>query len=411
MTICAKVIAAALLCKFAIQLTASFLSLRSVLRRPAEAFADFIDRGRFCELQRYAQARTRLSAISDASRLSALFLFWFTGGFLWLNNWIQSWELGPIWTGLFLLAAIGLGYVLLGLPFSIYFTFWIEERFGFNKTTIKTFIADLVKGAILVIVLAGPLAAAVLKLFTDAGTYGWVYVWLLVAAVLLLLQVIAPNMIMPLFNKFEPLKDPQLLAAISLYANSVEFPLTAVSVMDESTRSSKSNAFLTGFGRNHRLVLDDTLLARHTVPELIAVVAHEVGHFKQKHIPSRLALVILQLGVFFCLLSLFLRNRELYQAFYIERPSVALGIVFFVLLYSPVEFCWSVFQNWLARKQEYDADAFATKTTGHAQVLIQALRKITVDNLSQLAPHRMDVVLNYDHPSLEERIRVLQGRL
>ncbi len=410
MNIYAKIITAFLLCEFAIQQTASYLSLQSVLRSPAEAFADFIDRGRFRELQHYAQARTRFSAVSDAFNLFVLFLFWFSGGFRWLNNWMQSRQLGPIWTGLFLLAALGLGYSLLSLPFSVYFTFVIEEQFGFNKTTVKTFIVDLVKGAGLAVVLAGPMAAAVLKLFTSAGTFGWVYAWLLVTAILLLLQVIAPRWIMPLFNKFEPLKDQQLLDAIASYTNSVEFPLKAVSVMDESTRSSKSNAFLTGFGRDHRLVLDDTLVARHTAPELVAVVAHEVGHFKQKHIPFRLVLIVLQMGVFFWVLSLFLRNNELYRAFYIERPSVALGIVFFVLLYSPVEFCWTVFQNWLARKQEYDADAFAARTTGQAQALIQTLRKITVDNLSQLAPHRMDVVLNYDHPTLEERIRVLGER-
>jgi STE24 endopeptidase len=177
--------------------------------------------------------------------------------------------------------------------------------------------------------------------------------------------------------------------------------------MDASTRSSKSNAFFTGFGSNHRLVLEDTLLDRHTEPELLAIVAHEVGHYKKRHIPVRTTIEVLHLGVFFLLMSLFVGAKALFQAFYVDRPSVYLGIVFFLLLYSPLAFLWSILLNWLARKQEYAADLFAAVTTGQPAALAEALRKLTVDNLSQVTPHPVDVFLNYSHPPPHDRIRAL----
>ncbi|HEX4227244.1 MAG TPA: M48 family metallopeptidase [Bryobacteraceae bacterium] len=411
MNVFAFVIFFALLTEFAVQLLASYLSLRSLLRTPAPALGKLLDEDRFRQLQRYVGARTRFSIASDVFSLSVLLLFWFNGGFRWLNNWIGSWGLGPLWTGLLLLGAIALGRAFLALPFTAYFTFGIESKFGFNKTTPQTFFADLVKGALLAVVIGGPLAAAILTLLSQPGRYFWLYAWIFATVLLVLLQIVAPRIIMPLFNKFEPLKEQQLREAISSYAASVDFPLTAISVMDASRRSSKSNAFFTGFGSNHRLVLNDTLLGRHTTPEMVAIVAHEVGHFKKKHIPLRMLLGILQLGVFFLLMSFFLNSNGLAQAFYVDHPPVALRIVFFALLYSPVAFAWSIFLNWLARRQEYEADRFSAETTRQPEAMAEALRKLTADNLSQLSPHSIDVILNYSHPPLEDRIRALSPSL
>ena len=407
MNIYAKVILIALLAEFALQLAARYLSLNSLLRRPPESFADVISSDRYRQLQDYVRARTQLRTVYDIFCLAVLLVFWFSGGFRWLDNWIVSWRFGPLWTGLLVLGAIALGWVLLALPFTAYSTFRIEAHFGFNKTTLHTFLVDLLKGAILAIVIGGPLLAAILTLLSDGVRHSWLYAWILVAALFVLVQMVAPSIILPLFNKFEPLTDQQIQKAIASYAAHVDFQLAALSVMDASTRSSKSNAFFTGLGSNHRLVLDDTILDRHTVPELVAIVAHEVGHYKKRHIPLRVMIEVVHVGVFFLLMSFFLNATELFHAFYVDRPSAYLGIVFFVLLYSPVAFGWSIVFNWLARKQEYAADRFAAETTGQPAALAKALRKLTVDNLSQLAPHNMDVVLNYSHPPLRDRIRAL----
>jgi STE24 endopeptidase len=407
MNIFATVILIALVSELAIQLVASYLSLRSLERTSAQELVKLLDANRFLQLQSYVRARTRLGIASEVCSLSILLLFWFDGGFRWLNRWIGNWGFGPLLTGLLLLGAIALGRSLLALPFTAYFTFGIESKFGFNKTTLRTFFGDLVKGVLLAVVIGGPLAAAILTLLSHPGRYFWLYAWIFATVVLALLQIVAPRFILPLFNRFEPLKEQQLRDAISAYAASVDFPLTAISVMDASKRSSKSNAFFTGFGSNHRLVLNDTLLERHTAPEMVAIVAHEVGHFKKKHIPLRIMLSILQLGVFFLLLSFFLNSDGLAHAFYVNHPPLALRIVFFALLYSPVAFVWSVFLNWLARRQEYEADRFSAETTRQPEAMAEALRKLTADNLSQLAPHPIDVFLNFTHPPLEDRIRAL----
>jgi STE24 endopeptidase len=407
MNIYAKVVLVALLVEFAIQQCASYLSLFSILGKPAELFADVIDDERYRRLQCYIQARTYLHTASETFYLAVLLFFWFGGGFRWLGKWSADWGFGPLLTGLLVIAAIALGRVLVALPFSAYFTFRIEASFGFNNTTLQTFLTDLLKAALLSVAIGGPLLSAILTLLGHRGHYSWLYAWILVTAVFLFLQVIAPNLILPLFNKFEPLKNRQLLDVISSYAASVNFPLSAISVMDASSRSNKSNAFFTGFGSNHRLVLEDTLLNRHTVPELLAIVAHEVGHYKEKHIPLRITMTVLQLGVFFLTMSFFLNAEGLFQAFYVDLPSVYLGIVFFTLLYSPLAFAWSILLNWLARKQEYAADAFSADTTRQPRAMAEALRKLAVDNLSHLAPHHLDVVLNYSHPPLQNRVRAL----
>jgi len=409
MNIYATVILVSLLLEFGVRLIVAHLSLISLLRKPAESFADLIDRDRYHQLQRYTAARTRLRAGSEGSYLAVLLLFWFNGGFRLLDRSIENWGFAPLVTGVLVIGAIAIGRALVALPFAAYFTFRIEGRFGFNNTTPQTFLSDLLKGTLVAAAVGGPVLAAILALLGGTGRYSWVYAWSLVAGVCVLLEILAPQVILPLFNKFEPIKNRQLQEAISSYAASVDFPLAAVSVMDASTRSSKSNAFFTGLGSNHRLVLEDTLISRHTVPELVAITAHEVGHFKQRHIPLRVSIEILQLGLFFLLMSLFLNRQGLFLAFYVGQPSVHLGVVFFTLLYSPVAFGWSILVNWIARKQEYAADAFAANTAGGTADLAEALRKLAADNYTQLAPHRFDVFLNYSHPTLRDRIRALSA--
>ena len=297
---------------------------------------------------------------------------------------------------------------LLSLPFNIYDTFVIEERFGFNKTTPLVFMTDLFKGLGLGIVIGVPILAGVLAFFEYAGALAWLYCWIALTLVTLFLQFIAPTWIMPLFNKFTPLEDGELRESIMAYARRAEFPLENLFVMDGSKRSTKSNAFFTGFGKHKRIALFDTLIAAHAVPELVAVLAHEIGHYKKKHILQGMLISIAHSGVMLFLLSIFLHHQGLFDAFYVKQPSIYAGLIFFGMLYSPIELVISLAMNFLSRRNEYEADRFAIETTPDAEPFIAALKTLSVQNLSNLTPHPFHVALTYSHPPVLQRIQAIR---
>jgi STE24 endopeptidase len=305
------------------------------------------------------------------------------------------------------MAALMLFKALLSLPFSIYHTFVIEDRFGFNQTTPATYILDLLKGLLLAILLGTPLLAGILAFFEYAGANAWWLCWVAVTFYMLGVQFIAPTWIMPLFNKFTPLEAGELKSAILSYADSIKFPIENVYVMDGSKRSSKSNAFFTGFGKHRRIVLFDTLVKRHSTGELVAVLAHEMGHYKKKHIIQSLILGIIQTGVMLYLLSLFISYPGLFEAFYMPRTSVFAGLIFFAMLYSPLDFLIGLVMQRLSRRNETEADRFAVETTHDPQSMMDALKKLSVDNLSNLLPHPLYVSLNYSHPPVLQRIKAI----
>lgn len=248
-----------------------------------------------------------------------------------------------------------------------------------------------------------------LALFGYAGAYAWLYVWAAVTVFGLVMQFIVPTWIMPLFNKFTPLGAGELKDAILSYASSVGYPLDKVFVMDASRRSSKSNAFLTGFGRNRRIVLFDTLVQGHTVPEVVAVLAHEIGHHKKRHIQQGLLVSIAHAGLVLLLLSLVLPSPMLYQAFYLDKPSIYAGLLFFGLLYAPLELMLSMGMLALSRRNEYEADRFAARTTRRPQDMVSALKKLFANNLANLSPHPFYVFLNYSHPPLLQRVQAIES--
>ena len=340
--------------------------------------------------------------------MALLLTFWFAGGFQWLDAIVRSWELGAIWTGLAYIGLLLLARQVVTLPFSVYSTFVIEERFGFNKTTPKTFVVDMLKGLGLGIALGGPLLAGILAFFTFIDQYAWLYAWGAVTAFTLFIQFVAPTWIMPIFNDFEPLGEGDLRQKIRDYANKVNFALEGVYVMDGSKRSSKSNAFFTGFGKNKRIALYDTLIENHTEDELVAVLAHEIGHYKKKHIIKNMAISIVQTGIMFFLLSIFLSSQGLYDAFFMEQASVYVGLIFFGMLYAPIDMIVSIFMQALSRKYEFEADEFAS-TTYRKEPMIEALKKLSKDNLSNLTPHPFYVFLNYSHPPVLERINTIRA--
>lgn len=388
---------------------ADYLNRKSMRPELPAEFVGWYDPQRYRKAQQYQLVNTRFSRMTALASYTLLLVMWFGRGFSLLDQWVRSWDLAPMPAGLLFIGTLGLLISLVSLPFRIYRTFIIEERFGFNRTTWTTFIADRVKGLLLAVLLGTPLLAGVLLFFEHAGAMAWLYCWLAAALYMLIVQFAAPAWIMPLFNKFTPLEQGELREAILSYARSIRFPLKNVFVMDGSRRSAKSNAFFSGFGRNKRIVLFDTLVKNHSSAELVAVLAHEMGHYRKKHIVLSLTAGILQTGLMLYLLSLLMDTPGLYEAFFVDTPSIYSGLVFFTLLYSPVTFFTGIITRVLSRRYEYQADRFAVDTTGDPRSMIDALKKLSVQNLTNLLPHRLYVVLNYSHPPVLDRIRVIAG--
>ncbi len=401
------VILTALLVEHAIRITANLLNLRSLRAEQPSSLEGVYEPDDYRRSQEYLRANTRFYFITSTLSLGVVLSFWFAGGFNYLDQAIRSLGFAPIVNGLLYIGILVMGYSLIRLPFIVYRTFVIEERFGFNRTTGRTFVTDRIRGVLLATLIGAPLLGGVLALFEYAGDQAWIYCWIAVSLFSLALQYVAPNWIMPLFSKFTPLEEGELREAILNYARSVGFPIKNVFVVDGSRRSTKSNAFFTGFGRNKRIALFDTLIKTHTVPELVAVLAHEIGHHKKKHIVQGTIIGILHAGLLFFLLSVFLGSPGLYEAFFMEQQYVYSGIVFFGLLYRPLEMVLSVVMRARSRRNEYEADRFAATTIEDPAHLIDALKKLNAGNLSNLTPHPFYVSLNYTHPPLLQRVRAI----
>ena len=398
-----------LIIDFALKLVMDFLNVKALDESLPREFEDVYEAGTYKRSQKYTRVNTKFGIISSTFGLAITLIFWFSGGFNWLDGIVRSWDAAHVWTGLFYIGILILVKTLVSLPFGIYRIFVIEERFEFNKTTPLIFIKDLVKSLLLTVVLGGPLLAGVLLLFEYAGPFAWFYCWIATTIFITFVQFIAPTWIMPLFNKFTPLEQGELKDSILKYAKSVKFSLKGIFVMDGSRRSTKSNAFFTGFGKNKRIALFDTLIGKHTVGELVAVLAHEIGHYKKKHIIQNIAIAIVHAGVMFYLLSIFISHKGLFDAFFMEQPSVYTGLIFFGMLFTPIEMILSIFMNIFSRKNEYQADRYAVETTGKSGDMIAALKKLSAHNLSNLTPHRLYVFLNYSHPPVLKRIEALRA--
>ncbi len=397
-----------LIFSFSLEAVVSFLNLRSLTSTLPPEFENIYDNNKYNQSQRYTKVSIKFSLLENSFSTIITILFLLLGGFNIVDIWARNFGCGEIITGLIFCTALLTLTFLSSLPFSIYSTFIIEERFGFNRTTIKTFILDIIKTALLSLILGIPLLALVLWFFMSSGPYGWFYCWAGVFVFTLILQLLAPVLIMPLFNTFSPIKDGLLKTDILRYASKEKFKIQGIYTMDGSKRSSKLNAFFTGFGSFRKIVFYDTLLEKLESSEIVAVLAHEMGHFKLKHIIKMVMGSAIQMGVMFYMLSFFLENRDLSDAFKLKHMSIYSSLIFFGFIYSPVSMLISIIFNAISRKHEFDADRYAADSTGHPEMLIEGLKKLTVANLSNLTPHPLHVFLHYSHPPVLRRIKKLQ---
>jgi len=395
---------------WALETLAEYLNLRSLGPRPPEEFADTFDPEAYASSQAYTRAKATVEIVSSTVNVVLLLAFILLGGFPWLDGLIRSLGLSELTNGLLFFLALGAAMEVVSLPFEIYRTFGLEERFGFNRTTPRTFLADKCKEVGLSLVIGLPVLAGVLLFFGRFPLTGWLMAWGFIILVMLVIQYVAPIWILPLFNTFRPLPEGEVRDRILQLAEKTGFRVGGIYVMDGSKRSSKSNAFFTGLGKKKRIALFDTLLDRHDPEELQAVLAHEVGHSKLGHVLKNLVLGILKTGLLLFLVSVAIRHEPLFEAFGVDQASVYLGLVFFALLYTPVSLLLALSMNAVSRRFEYQADHFAAQAAGGPGPLIRALKKLARDNLSNLSPHRLYVALHYSHPPLKERIESLKAQ-
>ena len=390
-------------------LASNILSARHTTPEPPTEMAGVFDAEKYKQSQRYNRASMRFSTLADTANTLLTITFILLGGFNWLDTIVRSFELSPMISGLLFIGTLSLASALFSLPFEIYHTFVLESRFGFNTTTTRTFVMDRIKGFMLTLILGGILLTGILYFFETTGSSAWLWCWALSVAFTLALTYIAPIWILPLFNKFTPLEEGELSQAIERYVATVKYTLAGIFVMDGSKRSSKGNAFFTGFGRHKRIALFDTLINDHGTEEIVAVLAHEVGHSKLGHIKRKLIVGIARAGVIFFLMSLAMDSPALFEAFGMEHTSIYAGLIFFILLYTPLSLLLSVLSNASSRKHEFEADHFAARSTGNPQAMAKALRTLSATNLSNLTPHPLTVWLEYGHPPVVERIRALNA--
>jgi STE24 endopeptidase len=383
------------------------LNLKNQSAHIPEEFVGIYDEKKHAESQSYLKDTTRFGQIQAALMLPLTIAFILLGGFSWINNIAQSVTENMILQGLLFGGMLLILSQIVSLPFSIYSTFVIEEKYGFNKTTAKTFISDLLKGLVITALIGGPVFALVLWEFS-AVPHAWLWAWAALSLIQLFIMYIAPVAILPLFNTFTPLEEGELRDAIEKFAEQQNYTLSGIFKIDGSRRSSKANAYFTGFGKTKRIALYDTLIENHTTEELISVLAHEIGHCKRGHIKKSIVISLLSSLLMFFILSLFISKEGLYQAFGISGTPLYAGLIFFGFLYAPISMLLGLLGNMMSRKHEFEADAFAAETTRAPGNMIAALKKLSVDNLSNLTPHPLKVFLEYSHPPVLERIKALR---
>ncbi len=393
---------------FLLDCIAKFLNLRSLRQDVPKEFQDVYDADRFRRSREYTKVNTQFDLVSSTIELGILLLFWAIGGFEELDRSVRKFHFQPVTNGLIYFAILAAMQAALILPLRIYHTFVIEQRFGFNRTTIKTFVADRLKEWLIAGLVTGLLAFVVLSLFQAFGLHAWLICWICTAVISVILVYIAPTVVLPLFFKTSSVPEGPLRECVTEFAARENFPIRELLVIDGSRRSSKANAFFTGFGSNKRIALYDTLINTHTVPELLAVLAHEVGHYKKHHILHHFVFGQFNLLLLFLGASLCISRQELFTAFGVTNQSYYVGLVLYLILIQPFSALFGVLGNYLSRRDEFEADRFAAEAVGDPKPLITALKRLSKESLSNLTPHPLLVSLHFTHPPVLERVLALR---
>jgi STE24 endopeptidase len=365
------------------------------------------DEEKYSKQQTYEKVNFRFSLVTSSFSFSFMLLMFLFAGFAVVNQFALSISANPILVALLFFGILLFVSDILNTPFSVYDTFVIEEKFGFNKTSPKTFVLDKLKGWLLGAVIGGGLLALIIYIYQLTTTNFWIYTWLVITVFSVFMVLFYSNLIVPLFNKQTPLPEGELKSAIENFSGKVGFKLDNIYVIDGSKRSTKANAYFTGLGAKKRIVLYDTLINDLTVNELVAVLAHEIGHYKKKHVVWSLLLGILQTGIMLFIFSLFVGSPELSSALGVATPSFHIGLIAFGILYSPISMITGLAMNVFSRRNEYQADAFAAQYFDENE-LASALKKLSVKNLSNLRPHPAYVFFHYSHPTLLQRLKALK---
>ena len=397
-----------LLSEYILATTLNFLNAKRFRDSIPEELSDVYSSEEYRKSQEYKWTNYRFGILTSTFSILLILSVLIFGGFGWIDNLVFNLTGNSTLQSLVFFGIIMIGSDLLNTPFSYYQTFVIEEKFGFNKTTIKTFITDKVKGWLMIIVFGGGIVAMVLWFFEWVGTSFWLYTWGLITVFTIFMNLFYSKLIVPLFNKQEPLEEGSLKTKIESYAKNVGFELKNIFVINGSKRSTKANAYFSGFGKEKRVTLYDTLINDLEEDEIVAVLAHEVGHYKKNHILFNLGTSILLTGAMLFILSLFINNPSVSLAIGVTAPSFHAALIGFGILYSPISEITGLLMNYFSRKFEYQADDFA-KHTFSAAPLVTSLKKLSKNSLSNLTPHPAYVFMHYSHPPLKDRIRNLKA--
>jgi STE24 endopeptidase len=392
---------------FIFEKSLSYLNVIRKVPRVPDTLNEYLNQDKLIQSKKYQVSNFRFGLITGLVSFILTFGFIYFGFFGWVDIWLKTWINDPIFLSLIYFGFIFIGSDLISLPFDYYQTFVIEEKFGFNKSTVKTYFSDKIKGYILSIVIGGGLLYVLLWLIHQMGKDFWWQFWAVSAVFMVFVNLFYTALILPLFNKLTPLENGELKDRIVQYAQRVDFPLENIFVIDGSKRSSKANAFFSGFGKRKKVVLYDTLIDQHTPDELVAVLAHEIGHYKKKHIIWSMFVSILQVGILLFILSQFIFSEKMSLALGGTSMAVHLNIIGFTMLFTPISMILGIGMNMISRKNEFEADAFA-KETFAGQPLAEALKTLSVNTLSNINPHPWYVFVNYSHPPLLERLEKLE---
>ena len=403
------IIIGALILEYFLSTVSSVLNMNSIAEDVPDGFQSHYDGEKYAKSQTYLKDNTRFGLLSSTFSLALTLIVIHTGLFGILDHFVRAQTGHPILGGLLFFGIIFIINDIINLPFSLYGTFVIEEKYGFNKTTAKTYTLDKLKGYALTVILGSIVIVPILYFFNTYGENGWWIAWLLVTGFMIAVQPLFVHVIAPMFNKFTPLEDGELRTAIEAFSEKVNFPIARIDMMDGSRRSAHSNAYFSGFGKSRRIALFDTLLEKHSTEEIVSVVAHEVGHYKKKHIIFGTILGIIETGIMLFIFNLLMNDPALFAVFGVENVSVYGGLIFFGMLYSPVSLVTSIFTTALSRKNEYEADTYSLENTQNKEALVSMLKGLAANNLSHLTPHPLMVFLSYSHPPVMDRIAAVNN--